>query len=595
MEYRFKLLGALEVRVGGAPVVITAAKHRVLLASLLVDANRVVPPRTLLLRMWGEHPPPGARNTLQNYVLRLRRVLGDAAPIRTRPDGYVIEVPEDAVDLVRFTALCARAKACVAAGDVTPAIGALRAALELWRGEALSDVPSEVLHAKIVPALTEQRLAAVELRIDLALRTGGHQDVLPELHELTAAHPLRERFWAQRMLALHRSGRQSEALECYRVISAKLAGELGLDPCAELREAHARVLAAEPAGTTAAPPRAPAGNVPAELTSFVGREAQLDLANRMLADHRLVTLTGAGGAGKSRLALKIATARAFPDGVWLADLGSSTDGEVGRAIAGALGIAGERLVDHLRDRELLLVVDNCEHVAGPAAEVLTTLLRSAPGLRVLATSRQPLGAAGENLLPVPLLTEDEAIRLFTDRAVAAQPGFRLTPGNRDLVRLLCHRLDRIPLAVELAAARLNSLSVRDIVDRLGDRFRLLGGPGRPVTLRGVLDRSHALCTPAERLLWARISLFGSGFDLATAESVCSGGPIRRDDVIDLLAALVAKSIVIAVTGHERTRYSLLATFREYGAGKLAELRETGRLRPRQFHPPGGDRVTEPAA
>lgn len=592
VNYQFGLLGALEVRSGSEPVTINAAKHRVLLASLLVDANRVVSSETLLTRLWGENPPSGARNTLQNYVMRLRRALGEAAPIRTRPEGYVIEVDDDSVDLFRFYLLTAQAKTAFAAGEVKKAFALSREALGLWRGDPLSDVPSEVLRSDVVPALVERRLAAVELRLDIDLKLGRHQDVLPELQELTTAYPLRERYWAQRILALYRAGRQSEALECYRTVQAKLADELGVDPCPELREVHARVLAADPADTVAAPV-VRSGNLPAELTSFVGRGTHLEQAKQLLACHRLVTVTGVGGVGKTRFAMRVAAGQVFPDGVWLADLVSLTDSHLlDRAVADALGVKDHSakprldvLVDHLHDKELLLVVDNCEHVVGPVATLITTLLRSAPGLRVLAASRQQLGVQGENLLPLPPLTEDEAVQMFIERATASAPNFQTTPENLHTVRRLCQRLDGIPLAIELAAVRLSSLSLNDILDRIDDRFRLLARPGHQITLRGVLDWSHALCSPAERLLWARVSVFAGGFELVAAEAVCAGGEIRSEDIVDLLAGLVSKSIVTAVTDLDRTRYSLLETLREYGAQKLDELGETEAVKDahRQFY------------
>ncbi|ALG08758.1 hypothetical protein AOZ06_19190 [Kibdelosporangium phytohabitans] len=588
MDYEFRLLGALEVLADGEPVAINAAKHRVLLASLLVDANRVVPLRTLLARLWGDNQPSGARNTVQNYVLRLRRTLGEAAPIRTRPEGYAIEVAEDAIDLFRFDALTTRARAGIAAGEVNNAFTLLRGALGLWRGEPLSDVPSDVLRSDVVPALLERRLTAIELRLEIDLRLGRHQDVLPELRDLTGAHPLRERFWVQRILALYRAGRQSEALECYRAVSARLADELGVDPCTELRDVHARVLAADPELTAdvAAPLEARPGGMPAELTSFVGRGRQLDLVTRLLTGHRLVTLTGVGGVGKTRLATRIAARQSFPDGVWLACLRGLTDpGTLDRCVADALGVEDHSararrdvMVEYLRDKALLLVVDNCEHVAAPVADLITTLLRAAPGLRVLATSRQQLGVPGEHLVALPPLAGDEAVRLFADRAAASVQGFRVTPVNEQVVNQLCQRLDGLPLAIELAAARLSSLSIKDIIDRLDDRFRLLARPGKQATLRGVLDWSHTLCSPPERLLWARVSVFTGGFDLVAAESVCAGGEIDRADIMDLLAGLVGKSIVTAATDHERTRYSMMETLREYGAGKLDELGATERLR-----------------
>ncbi len=312
-DFEFRVLGPLEVLKDGDPVPIRAAKQRVLLASLLIDANRVVPVETLVARLWGETSPGGARNTLQNYVLRLRRVLGsteDSGPVLTRPPGYLIDVAGDALDLHRFDALIRRATVTATQGDAEQASVLLREALGQWRGQPLSDLPSELLQREVVPALVERWLGALESRIEADLMLGRHGEVLPELRELTTTYPLRERFWAQRMLALYRSGCQGEALVCYRTVSRLLAEELGIDPGAQLRELHQQVLAADPALTsTGVHQRGDApvtGNLPAEMTTFVGREQQLDQARLLLETARLVTLTGVGGVGKTRLALRIA-------------------------------------------------------------------------------------------------------------------------------------------------------------------------------------------------------------------------------------------------------------------------------------------------
>ncbi|WP_219470792.1 AfsR/SARP family transcriptional regulator, partial [Nonomuraea rhizosphaerae] len=348
-DVEFKILGTFEVLFDGVPRAVPAAKLRVLLASLLVDANQVVPFETLTERLWGERPPDGARNTLQNYVLRVRRLLG-AGLVLTRPHGYLIELADGALDLHRFDLLVRRAGTAATADALVRARDLLAEALRLWRGRALSDVPSDVLRRDVVPALEERRLEALRLRIEHDLALGGHADVLGELAALTAAHPLRERFWAQRMLALHRADRRGESLECYRTVTGLLAAELGVDPGQELRTLHHRLLTADPAlasagGYDRGP--LPTGNLPAEVTTFVGRERQLAELRRLLGTARLVTLTGVGGVGKTRLALRAAAAAAaspaaspaasaalpvpsaagaaggasFPHGVWLADLG----------------------------------------------------------------------------------------------------------------------------------------------------------------------------------------------------------------------------------------------------------------------------------
>ncbi|WP_221361149.1 BTAD domain-containing putative transcriptional regulator [Streptomyces beigongshangae] len=649
-RYEFRILGPLEVRRDGRPVHIGAAKVRLLLAALLTEANQVVTVETLVNRLWGDRPPARARNTLQNYVLRLRRALDcppDGAPVRTRPHGYLVEAAPDTLDLHRFTDLLRQGRTALAEEDAARAAPLLYEALGLWRGDPLSDLPAQFLQ-DVVPSLDEQRLDALELRIEADLAVGRAATVLPELRGLIADHPLRERFWAQRMLALFRCGRQGEALECYRTVTGLLAEELGVAPGPELKRLHRRLLAAAPdldgVRRNGAAPLSRDGDLPVEVTTFVGRETQLAQVRALLGAVRLVTLTGAGGVGKTRLALRVAAdaAPSFADGVRLADLAPLTDADLlDRAVSEALGLrdqsarpAVDAVIGHLRDRRMLLVLDNCEHLVEAVAALVLRLARAAPGLRVLATSRQRLGTPGEHVVTVPSLTlpaadghatdhdvghatdhtdhaagratdhadgqaddagcpqavdplcRSEAVRLFLDRASGAAPAFRLTARNRDAVAQLCRRLDGIPLAIELAVVRLSTVTAEELLERLDDRFRLLSVPQTRTagryrrTLRGVVDWSHDLCTEGERLLWSRLSVFCGGFDLEAAESVCAGGAIAREDVLDLLAGLVDKSIVLVNSSGDRARYGLLETIRQYGRQRLDEEGGTARLRTR---------------
>lgn len=630
-QYEFKILGPLEVRRDGQLVRIGAAKVRLLLAALLAEANQVVTVETLVNRLWGEQPPGRARNTLQNYVLRLRRALGcppGGAPVHTRPHGYVIETAPDTLDVHRFAALVRQGRTALEEGEAARAAPLLREALGLWRGAPLSDLPAHLLQGAVL-ALDELRLDAVELRIDADLALGRAADVLPELRGLIEEHPLREHFWAQRMLALFRCGRQGEALECYRAVTALLADELGVAPGAGLRQLHQRLLAAAPdldeVRRRSTAPLTRDGDLPVEMTTFVGRETQVAQVCSLLRSARLVTLTGAGGVGKTRLALRAAAevAPSFADGVRLADLAPLNDADLlDRAVSEALGLrdqsarpAADAVVAHLRDRRLLLVLDNCEHLVEAVAALVLRLARAAPGLRVLATSRQRLGAPGEHVLTVPSLTlpgvddhahgtacpgagagagaeggdplrRSEAVRLLVDRASGSAPAFRLTARNRDAVAQLCRRLDGIPLAIELAAVRLSAITAEEMLERLDDRFRLLSVPQTPTstryrqTLRGVVDWSYDLCTEGERLLWNRLSVFSGGFDLEAAESVCAGEGVAREDVLDLLAGLVDKSIVAVNSSGDRARYTMLETIRQYGRQRLQEEGRTMPLRVR---------------
>ncbi|WP_067811248.1 ATP-binding protein [Actinomadura kijaniata] len=365
---------------------------------------------------------------------------------------------------------------------------------------------------------------------------------------------------------------------------------------------------------TALAERTRGGNLPAEVTRFVGRRAELAEARRVLARSRLLTLTGVGGVGKTRLAVRLAADlhRSFADGAWLVELSALREPQLlPRTVADALHLPGqsagsqvERLADHLSDKELLLVLDTCEHLIEDCARLAEVLLRTAPRLRILATSREPLDVMGEHNLVIPPLPvpcpdggpvpdgdadEGDAVTLFADRA-EAMAGFVLTPENRPAVTRLCHRLDGIPLAIELAAVRLRSMSVERLLARVDDRFRLLGtaraAQDRHRTLRAAIEWSHELCTPEERLLWARLSVFPGDFDLAAAEAVCAGPGLDAMELLDVLGRLVEKSIVLCERGAAGNggpaddRYRMLDTIREYGAERLAEQPDAVDLRRR---------------
>ncbi|WP_234045173.1 ATP-binding protein [Streptomyces adelaidensis] len=335
------------------------------------------------------------------------------------------------------------------------------------------------------------------------------------------------------------------------------------------------------------------GNLPAVFSTFVGRRRDIAAIRSRLETARLVTLTGVGGVGKTRLALEAATSmrKGFPDGVWLVDLASVRDPA---AVAGATTTAlsvpdlgarpvSDRLADHLARRRTLIVLDNCEHLADACARLAHALLSAAPGLRVLATSRASLGITGESVFTVPPLSvPDEAVELLRDRAEAVRPSFRITDANRDVAMRLCERLDGLPLAIELAATRLRTLTVEQLGARLEDRFALLTGGSRTArphqrTLRALIDWSHDLCSPGEQLLWRRLSVFAGGFDLEAAEEVCCGDGVPRSEILDLLDRLVTQSVVLTAENDSRPQYRMLETIREYGRGRLAESGEERRL------------------
>ncbi|WP_328955946.1 BTAD domain-containing putative transcriptional regulator [Kitasatospora purpeofusca] len=636
----FDVLGPLQVRTdAGTPVTVREAKVRALLAALLVNHGRPVPVDRLVDDLWGATPPGNPANTLQTKVSQLRRALEQAEPggrelIAHRPAGYLLLVPDEAVDAARFTALTARARQAgeqqtgeQRAGDGPERIRLLTEALGLWRGPAFAEFRDHDFTRAAATGLDEHRLTALEELAGLRLETGEHLALADELGGELRRHPLRDKLRAVHMRALYRSGRQAEALASYRELADHLAEELGLDPGPELAALHGAILRQDPAlvpgreapGATSAPPAGtappavaaphpgtapPRGNLPAGLTELVGRDREVGEVRALLRTARLVTLTGPGGVGKTRLALESAgaAADAFPDGVWLVELAARTSpaadtAEVASLVADALGIrdhatagpppgpAVDRLALALAPRELLLVLDNCEHLVQPVAELAERLLRRAPGLRVLATGREPLAISGETLHSVEPLRESDAVRLFAARAAAAAPGFVLGPANADAVAVLCARLDGIPLALELAAARVRALGVHELADRLGDRFRLLtagrrDAPARQRTLRAVIDWSWQLLTDAERAVLRRLAVFAGGSTLTAAEQVCAAPDVPAETVLDVVGRLVERSLVTVLDDGDGPRYRLLESVAAYGLERLDEAGEARSTRRR---------------
>jgi predicted ATPase/DNA-binding SARP family transcriptional activator len=605
---RIGLLGPLEVADGtGRAVEVGGARLRALLILLALDAGRVVTAERLVDGVWGDDPPSGAPNALQSLVSRLRRTLPDLA-VESHPSGYrlVLDDAADAVDVIEFDRLAARGQALLA-DDPARAADALAAALRLWRGPALADVADADFARGPVSRLTERHLGAVEDHVEARL-TLGRADVA-ELEALVAAHPLRERLRGQFMRALCAAGRQADALATFEDARRMLAEELGVDPSPELRDVHLAVLR----GTSSRSRPAVRTNLPARLTSFIGREEEIDRVAKLLEENRLVTLTGPGGAGKTRLAVESAErlTERMPGGVWLAELAPVGDpAEVPQALLNALGLRERalmgnmrgtapptadpvgRLVAALAGERLLIVLDNCEHLIDACARLADRVLADCPGVRVLATSREALGITGETLWPVPPLAfpgdeslgpgEDvlgyPAVRLLADRGAAVRPGFTVG-ADLGAVLAICRRLDGMPLAIELAAARLRTMTAAQIAGRLDDRFRLLTGGSRTAlprhqTLRAVVDWSWDLLDEPEHVLLRRMSVFSGGATLESIEEVCG------DDVFDALIGLVEKSLVIADgTG----RYRLLETIRAYSAGRLSQAGEARRIRRAHAH------------
>lgn len=639
---RFRVLGLLEVwTTDGRPVPVGEPKVRALLADLLIHAGRPVSTDRLLDDMWGEDLPGKPAAALQTKVWQLRRTLEEGEPggralVVSRAPGYLLDATPDMIDAGRFEELTAQARAT---GDPAAKVALLTDALALWRGPAYTEFEDEPFARRAAQHLGEHRVSALEEQAAARLELGEHHLLADELAGLAAAHPLRERLHAIHLRALYRAGRQNDALDGYARLRARLRDELGLDPGAELIALQRSILQqdpdlaapgptsfATPAGPAVAAPSRRRGNLPAPLTDLVGRAEDLTALRTLLTTQRLVTLTGPGGVGKTRLALEAAaqTADAHADGVWLVELTGpaakteSSGGAPGTAhlIAAALGMrddtapdpttatAGrpdtpaERLATALYAKRALLLLDNCEHIVDAVAELVGTLLARAPHLRVLATSQEPLGIAGEHLRPVgPLgfpdatVTDPEALRrtgavqLFVSRAQAADPGFALTADNARAVAAICRRLDGIPLALELAATRVRSLGARALAARLDDRFRLLAGarrdaPARQRTLRAVIDWSWELLTDAEQTVLRRLSVHADGCTLDAAEAVCAGDGVLEEHVLDLLARLVDRSLVVAADTPGGVRYRLLESVAAYGLERLDDADETTAVRRR---------------
>ncbi|MEP6658849.1 MAG: BTAD domain-containing putative transcriptional regulator [Acidimicrobiales bacterium] len=587
------LLGALEVLDDeGREVVVAGPKLRALLAVLSLQPGRVVPAEQLIDALWGDNPPTEVRNGLQGLASKLRRTLGSPDLVAMRGAGYALELDAGAIDVHRYEEMVVAARAAVADSDLGSAAGLLAEAESLWRGDPLADFTYETFAQGAITRLSELRLTAIEERLDIELQLGRHPAAVAELEELVAAHPLRERLRGLLMLALYRAGRQADALRVVQEGRHLLAEELGLEPGHELRALEAAILAQDrsldvlPIAARDAT-RAKTYSIPDALTPLVGRDAELRELTWLAAEHRFVTLVGPGGVGKTRLALEVARAGSaeLTFGGCLVELAPvGNPAGVRAAIASALALPDPgRLAEVIGDREMLLVLDNCEHVVTTAAEVAEDLLRRCPALRLLATSREGLRVGGETIWPVPPLAADDAVSLFVARAQAASAPLELSAGNRTVIADICSRLDGLPLAIELAAARTRAFPLQQISARLNDRFRLLTGGSRTAlprqqTLRAVVDWSYELLFDDEQRVFERLSVFPGGCDLATAEAVCADEAVAADDVADLIHALVEKSLVIAVPKGDALRFTQLQTLCHYGRERLTERGDAERVR-----------------
>jgi predicted ATPase/DNA-binding SARP family transcriptional activator len=582
LRVEIRVLGPLELVGDDGPIPLGAPKQRQLLAALALDHGRVCSADLLLDALWGSTPPASAAKLLQVYVSQLRKTLPQPALVRTQAAGYVLDLPDGALDTVRFGRLLAEGQIALRDGNPTLAASLLRRALTLWRGPAYGELAYETFLRHEAKRLDELRLAADEDRIEAELALGLHAELVPELQRLAVEHPLRERLQAQAMLALYRSGRQSEALDHYTATRLHLHDELGLEPGSELQDLQRRILQHDPELAAAAPVDPTRNPLPSPPNSLLGRDRELAHVGDLLArdDVRLLVLTGAGGSGKTRLALEAARAAApaLANGAFFVGLSPLRDHEsVASAIARALAVVEDATVDPsealaaaLSPKELLLLIDNAEHVRD-AMPLLVELLSRAPRLKVLVTSRVVLHLSGEHVYPVEPLAADAAIALFLTRAREAEPRFIPDTADDEAIRTICRRLDGLPLALELAAARTRALTPVELAARLVPVLPLLTGgprdlPARQQTLQATLAWSYDLLDDNEQRDLRRLAVFAGGSTIEAAEAVCAT-PLAR------LSELVDHNLLFRVTSANGSRYLMLETIREFALDRLVESGE----------------------
>jgi predicted ATPase/DNA-binding SARP family transcriptional activator len=603
---QFQILGPVTViDEAGASLPLGPPRQHALLAALLLHLGEPMPVDRLIGLLWGDVAPGSAATIVHGSVAGLRRTLEPAGTggrgrlLVTQASGYALRVAAEQVDAARFERLVAEGRSQVA-DDPRRASGLLAQALSLWHGPALAGVDAPFV-AGAVHRLGEQRIEALEARAGADLALGRHADLVSELGELVEQHPLRERLWAQLMVALYRCGRQSDALAAYQAARCLLDEQLGILPGPELESMQHAVLQHHPSLDPPGAARIQRPALPRPLGEFVGRQRESGQLAELLDGHRLVSVVGAAGVGKSRLAVEVARSIAgrYPGGIWFVELSTLTTAElVPQAVADALGVRAEpgvRLADTvtaaLARRKALLILDNCEHLLPACRNLAETLVTASAELRVLAASRQSLGISGEAIFPLsplPVPSPDDpweraaasaAVWLFGARAASSRPGFRVTEANFGLVRDICHRLDGIPLAIELAASRVATLPLRDIADRLDHQFRLLdardtASPGRHGGLDTAVQWSYDLLSEPEQLLFERLSVFAGGFTLDDAETVAGDARLPARGVAAHLSALVSRSLVqLEEISPERGRYRTLEPLRQYARARLADRGE----------------------
>jgi predicted ATPase/DNA-binding SARP family transcriptional activator len=604
---RVRILGPLEVEdESGRAVELGRPKQRALLALLAINPNSELSTDRIIDELWGDQPPSDGPRNVRVYVSRLREVLEPDRPKRapgrlivTEASGYALRIDPENIDARRFERLIGEARGEMA-DDLESARQTVDEALGLWRDRPLAGLAFEEFAQSEIRRLEELHLSALELRFETSIRLFEHSSVIPELEKLVTEHPLRERIVGLLMEALAGSGRQTEALRAYRSLELRLANEVGLEPSVELRRLEERILLQQEQLERPAPQTAesnPVGSLPARLTSLVGREHDLDEIAGLLEGTRLLTLTGAGGVGKTSLAIEAVrnVAAQYSGRVWLVDFSPLRDSTgVTAAVADALGVEGESgvplqsaIAAALGRKRILLLLDNCEHVVDAVASLVLELLQAVPELSIICASRRSLGVDGESVygvapLGIPPATADvgklrdvASSRLLSQRAAAVSPGFEITIENAADVATICRRLNGIPLPIELAASNLRCMTIREVAECLRDRLSL-GGRQRGVlhhrTLRATLQWSYDLLEEAERALFDRLSVFAGRFSRAAALAIGTG----RDGVPPSaeLAALVDASMIVADVTGRAASYKMLLALRDFG---LLHLRERGEL------------------
>ncbi len=583
MEVR--ILGPLEVEGETGPLSVPTPKERAVLEVLALRGGDVVPTDVLIDALWGIDPPRSAAKSLQSHVSRLRRALPNGA-IATEDNGYRLAVLPEDVDAHRFERLVSAGRQAADGGDPRRAIGLLDRGLDLWRGTPLTELADGSLRTGQTVRLEELHLAAAETRVDAHLALGHHEQVVPELEALVADHPLRERFWWQLMLALYRSDRRADALAAFQRLRVLLRDDLGIDPSSEVRGLESRIIREEPDLMLVF--SGPPSSMPKPLSSFVGRVAQRREVDKLLREHRLVTLLGPGGVGKTRLAIAVGqdVLSRMDDGVWWVDATNAEgSGNVAVGLARVLGVAvppGVTVTDSLRHylapRRLLVIVDNAERVAEDVGRWLVDLLEAAPDVTALVTSRVPLRVPGEQRYPVsPLELPDgelgvddecESVRLFLDRLSERRQGAPDEP-ERAAVAALCGMADGLPLGIELLASRVGVLDTVELADLLEHRRselladRVPGRDERHASLDIVLASTVALLEPPAQELFGRLSVFTGSFDRAAARAVA--GSAAGDGLEDLVDAALLQ--VSGASGVIR-RYRFLETTRAYATSQV---------------------------